>query len=210
MTTEKRININFSSLIDLKAELFKKQEALKAEKLRREFGQPSAEPPKKKSVKQNAGVQERAKKDLEEKPVSQEEIDLLQQSRTVLEKKAKIYESLTDGNVPNDEVKELYLVDFQRKVLDQKKLGKPKEVEKKIAKGRQRCCGQEHSSRSLQNPGYRQTEAEYDVLHRSYWKIHQTKAVRAPEKHKKRTAVHSVGDVRLSRPTRGQSGVGLS
>ncbi|XP_023233696.1 coiled-coil domain-containing protein 174-like [Centruroides sculpturatus] len=51
--------------------------------------------------------------------------------RTVLEKKAKIYESLTDGNVPNDEVKELYLVDFQRKVLDQKKLGKPKEVEKK-------------------------------------------------------------------------------
>ncbi|XP_067121791.1 coiled-coil domain-containing protein 174-like [Centruroides vittatus] len=126
-----KVFTNNKKLIDLKAELFKKQEALKAEKLRREFGQPSAEPPKKKSLKQNAGVQERAKKDVEEKPVSQEEIDLLQQSRTVLEKKAKIYESLTDGNVPNDEVKELYLVDFQRKVLDQKKLGKPKEVEKK-------------------------------------------------------------------------------
>lgn len=121
MATEKRININFSSLIDLKAELFKKQEALKAEKLRREFGQSSTEPLKKKSqVKQNAGVQERAKKDVEE-TVSQEEIDLLQKSRTALEKKAKIYENLTDGNIPDDEVKELYLVDFQRKVLNKKK-----------------------------------------------------------------------------------------
>ncbi|NXL97412.1 CC174 protein, partial [Tyrannus savana] len=108
-------------LVDLKAELFRKQEEFKKEKLLKDagvFAKPRTSN-KKPSIwtKQNTGVANRASKDVEQKT---EEQDILDQSRKKLEEKAKLYEKMTKGDFPDEETEDLYLVDFTQKIIDKR------------------------------------------------------------------------------------------
>ncbi|NXG23884.1 CC174 protein, partial [Grallaria varia] len=113
------LDVAASSLVDLKAELFRKQEEFKKEKLLKDagvFAKPRTTN-KKPSIwtKQNAGVANRATKDVEEKT---EEQDILDKSRKKLEEKAKLYEKMTKGDFPDEETEDLYLVDFTQKIIE--------------------------------------------------------------------------------------------
>ncbi|NXO58238.1 CC174 protein, partial [Aramus guarauna] len=106
-------------LVDLKAELFRKQEEFKKEKLLKDagiFAKPKTSN-KKPSIwnKQNTGVANRAEKDVEQKA---EEEHILDKSRKKLEEKAKLYEKMTKGDFPDEETEDLYLVDFTQKIID--------------------------------------------------------------------------------------------
>ncbi|KFO84287.1 Coiled-coil domain-containing protein 174, partial [Buceros rhinoceros silvestris] len=106
-------------LVDLKAELFRKQEQFKKEKLLKDagiFSKPKTSN-KKPSIwtKQNTGVANRAEKDVEQKA---EEEHILDKSRRKLEEKAKLYEKMTKGDFPDEETEDLYLVDFTQKIID--------------------------------------------------------------------------------------------
>ncbi|NXY85215.1 CC174 protein, partial [Alcedo cyanopectus] len=116
---KKPLDVAASSLVDLKAELFRKQEAFKKEKLLKDAGvftKPKTTN-KKPSVwnKQNTGVAKRAEKDAEK--VAEEE-HILDKSRKKLEEKAKLYEKMTKGDFPDEETEDLYLVDFTQKIID--------------------------------------------------------------------------------------------
>ncbi|NXR18981.1 CC174 protein, partial [Cinclus mexicanus] len=116
---KKPLDVAASSLVDLKAELFRKQEEFKKEKLLKDagvFAKPRTSN-KKSSLwtKQNTGVVNRAAKDVEEKA---EEQDILDKSRKKLEEKAKLYEKMTKGDFPDEETEDLYLVDFTQKIID--------------------------------------------------------------------------------------------
>ncbi|KAM4893693.1 coiled-coil domain-containing protein 174 isoform 1-T1 [Sylvia borin] len=116
---KKPLDVAASSLVDLKAELFRKQEEFKKEKLLKDagvFGKPRTSN-KKPSIwtKQNTGVVNRAAKDVEQKA---EEQDILDKSRKKLEEKAKLYEKMTKGDFPDEETEDLYLVDFTQKIID--------------------------------------------------------------------------------------------
>ncbi|XP_050835091.1 coiled-coil domain-containing protein 174 [Serinus canaria] len=116
---KKPLDVAASSLVDLKAELFRKQEEFKKEKLLKDagvFAKPRTSN-KKPSIwtKQNTGVVNRAAKDVEQKA---EEQDILDQSRKKLEEKAKLYEKMTKGDFPDEETEDLYLVDFTQKIID--------------------------------------------------------------------------------------------
>ncbi|XP_022251431.1 coiled-coil domain-containing protein 174-like isoform X2 [Limulus polyphemus] len=127
-------------LIDLKAELFRKREDFKQAKLQKELGNATPYSQEKKInvwSRKNKGVLERAQKDLETKT---EEDDVLTKSsfltwwylhytshtlqdyvtiRAALERKAKLYEHITEGRIiPEDEENERYLVNFQKKSVD--------------------------------------------------------------------------------------------
>ncbi|XP_064461635.1 coiled-coil domain-containing protein 174-like [Ornithodoros turicata] len=121
MNSGKRtLQASMSSLIDLKAELLRKQEALKQQRLKgpKEKGV-NLEHKSSKSIwdRPKAPAKERAKKD-DIQDISQENEDL-QRSRAALEHKAKLYEQLTSGRVmPDDEQNELYMVNFQQKAVD--------------------------------------------------------------------------------------------
>ncbi|KAG7283214.1 hypothetical protein CRUP_004956 [Coryphaenoides rupestris] len=113
--------VTASSLVDLKAELYRKQDQFKRDQL----GQGSAGPATKTKVtvkkpnvwsKQNAGVSERQQKDVE--PAS-EETTRLDNSR--LEEKAKLYEQMTKGDLPDEETEAMFLVDFTQKIINKKK-----------------------------------------------------------------------------------------
>lgn len=122
MDKKKLLDVTAASLVDLKAELFRKQEEFKHEKLSKDAGgasKPRAAP-KKPSIwsKQNSGVTARAERDVEEKT---EEDDSLEKSRRRLEEKAQLYEKMTKGDFPDEETEELYLVDFAQKIIDKKK-----------------------------------------------------------------------------------------
>ncbi|XP_069822804.1 coiled-coil domain-containing protein 174 [Dendropsophus ebraccatus] len=119
---KKVLDVTAASLVDLKAELFRKQEEFKHEKLAKAAGgipKPRATL-KKPNIwsKQNAGVTARAEKDVEEKT---EEDDSLKKSRKKLEEKAHLYEKMAKGDFPDEETEELYLVDFAQKIIDKKK-----------------------------------------------------------------------------------------
>ncbi|XP_056380906.1 coiled-coil domain-containing protein 174 isoform X2 [Hyla sarda] len=119
---KKVLDVTAASLVDLKAELFRKQEEFKHEKLAKAAGvvpKPRATL-KKPNIwsKQNTGVTARAEKDVEEKT---EEDDSLEKSRKKLEEKAQLYEKMTIGDFPDEETEELYLVDFAQKIIDKKK-----------------------------------------------------------------------------------------
>ncbi|NWS68662.1 CC174 protein, partial [Crotophaga sulcirostris] len=106
-------------LVDLKAELFRKQEEFKKEKILKDagiFAKPKASN-KKPNIwnKQNTGVANRAEKDVEQKA---EEEHILDKSRKKLEEKAKLYEKMTKGDFPDEETEDLYLVDFTQKIID--------------------------------------------------------------------------------------------
>ncbi|NXU53173.1 CC174 protein, partial [Turnix velox] len=116
---KKPLDVAASSLVDLKAELFRKQEEFKKEKLLKDagiFAKPRTTN-KKPSIwsKQNTGVANRAEKDVEQKT---EEEDMLDKSRKKLEEKAKLYEKMTKGDFPDEETEDLYLVDFTQKIID--------------------------------------------------------------------------------------------
>nr|XP_005488393.1 coiled-coil domain-containing protein 174 [Zonotrichia albicollis] len=116
---KKPLDVAASSLVDLKAELFRKQEEFKKEKLLKDagvFAKPRTSN-KKPSIwtKQNTGVGNRAAKDVEQKA---EEQDILDKSRKKLEEKAKLYEKMTKGDFPDEETEDLYLVDFTQKIID--------------------------------------------------------------------------------------------
>ncbi|NXN77552.1 CC174 protein, partial [Bombycilla garrulus] len=116
---KKPLDVAASSLVDLKAELFRKQEEFKKEKLLKDagvFAKPRTSN-KKPNIwtKQNTGVVNRAAKDVEQKA---EEQDILDESRKKLEEKAKLYEKMTKGDFPDEETEDLYLVDFTQKIID--------------------------------------------------------------------------------------------
>lgn len=113
---------NSASLVELKAELFKKQEEFKLQKLSSDTagyirGKPSS-CQKKPSLfsKKNSGVTDRAEKDYEEKL---EEEDVFERSKRSLENKALLYDQFADGGeIPEEDGSGLYLVDFQKKALN--------------------------------------------------------------------------------------------
>ncbi|XP_050392698.2 coiled-coil domain-containing protein 174 [Patella vulgata] len=116
-------HLNSSSMVDLKAELFRKQEEYNKRKLATKDGdyikgKVSDSNKKKGSLfsKQNKGVLERAERDRE---VKIEEEDVHARSRKALEAKAKLYDKMTNSSdIPEEDGSGTYLVDFQRKVID--------------------------------------------------------------------------------------------
>ncbi|XP_029989841.1 coiled-coil domain-containing protein 174 isoform X2 [Sphaeramia orbicularis] len=123
MDKKKPFNVTASSLVDLKAELYRKQEQFKQEKLNQEnTGTPfkSKDKVKKPTVwsKQNAGVSARAEKDAEQLLEEQKTLDT---SRSKLEEKARLYEQMTKGDFPDEETESLFLVDFTQKIIDKKR-----------------------------------------------------------------------------------------
>ncbi|XP_053492550.1 coiled-coil domain-containing protein 174 [Ictalurus furcatus] len=127
---KKQYNVTASSLVDLKAELYRKQEAFKQDKLAQDAGTASKSHnhTKKPSVwsKQNQGVTARAQKDVEK---TAEEEQSLDRSRQKLEEKARLYEQMTKGDFPDEETESLYLVDFTQKIIEQKRAAQSREDE---------------------------------------------------------------------------------
>ncbi|XP_029947644.1 coiled-coil domain-containing protein 174 isoform X2 [Salarias fasciatus] len=118
---KKPFEVTASSLVDLKAELYRKQEQFKQEKLGKDSGGYKAKPNIKKPnvwSKQNAGVSARAAKDAEQ--LSEEQITL-DTSKRKLEEKARLYEQMTKGDFPDEETEGLFLVDFTQKIIDKKR-----------------------------------------------------------------------------------------
>eukprot|EP00069_Balaena_mysticetus_P003103 bmy_16392T0 len=119
---KKPLDVTASSLVDLKAELFRKQEEFKQEKLLKDAGVLGKPKPttKKPSIwsRQNAGVSNRAEKDAEQKIEEQKTLD---KAREKLEEKAKLYEKMTNGDFIDEEVEDMYLVDFTQKIIDKHK-----------------------------------------------------------------------------------------
>lgn len=123
MDKKPALKVTASSLVDLKAELYRKQEQFKRDQL----GQGSQAPGtttkgnvKKPNVwsKPNAGVAERQQKDVEQ---ASEEEPSLEKSRRRLEEKAKLYEQMVKGDLPDEETEAMFLVDFTQKIIDKKK-----------------------------------------------------------------------------------------
>lgn len=120
---KKPFSVTASSLVDLKAELYRKQEQFKQEKLGQQStgaGFTSKPKVKKPNVwsKQNAGVSARAEKDAEQLSEEQRSLDT---AKRKLEEKAKLYEQMTKGDFPDEETEGLFLVDFTQKIIDKKK-----------------------------------------------------------------------------------------
>ncbi|KAL0978358.1 hypothetical protein UPYG_G00169460 [Umbra pygmaea] len=119
---KKQYDVTASSLVDLKAELYRKQEQFKHEKLEQDAGTSvkSKLKIKKPNVwsKQNEGVSERAEKDEQQ---ATEEDKTLDMAKRKLEEKAKLYDQMTKGDFPDEETEALFLVDFTQKIIDQKR-----------------------------------------------------------------------------------------
>ncbi|XP_043238779.1 coiled-coil domain-containing protein 174-like [Amphibalanus amphitrite] len=133
MDKEKKIEIGTSSLVDLKAELHRKQQ--ESRNLHRGSDRPTAVGTSGKSKiwsktstarasgktaawsKSNAGVERRDQRDREE---TEQETKDLDRSRTVLEAKAMIYDRLQTGTeaLEDDSTNEQFLVNFQQKAID--------------------------------------------------------------------------------------------
>ncbi|XP_027859443.1 coiled-coil domain-containing protein 174 [Xiphophorus couchianus] len=120
---KKTLEVAASTLVDLKAELYRKQEQFRREKL----GQENAEAGLKTKVtskkpniwiKQNAGVSARAAKDAEQLAEEQVTLDT---ARRKLEEKARLYDQMTKGDFPDEETEALYLVDFTQKIINKKR-----------------------------------------------------------------------------------------
>lgn len=119
---KKPFSVTASSLVDLKAELYRKQEQFKKEKLGQEnVGAGSVLKAKEKKPniwsKQNPGVSARAEKDAEQLAEEQNNLD---NSKRKLEEKARLYEQMTKGDFPDEETEGLFLVDFTQKIIDKR------------------------------------------------------------------------------------------
>ncbi|XP_062853080.1 coiled-coil domain-containing protein 174 [Trichomycterus rosablanca] len=127
---KKQYKVTASSLVDLKAELYRKQEAFKQERLGQDAGTAvkSHTTNKKPNIwsKPNQGVNERAQKDVEKTAEEEQKLD---KSRQKLEEKARLYEQMTKGDFPDEETESLYLVDFTQKLIEQKKVSQRREAE---------------------------------------------------------------------------------
>ncbi|XP_072238363.1 coiled-coil domain-containing protein 174 [Leuresthes tenuis] len=120
---KKPLDVAASSLVDLKAELYRKQEQFKREKLGQENvdgGLKAKVTVKKPNIwtKQNAGVSARAAKDAEQ--LAEEQISL-DTAKRKLEEKARLYDQMTKGDFPDEETEGLYLVDFTQKIINKKR-----------------------------------------------------------------------------------------
>ncbi|XP_068598789.1 coiled-coil domain-containing protein 174-like [Brachionichthys hirsutus] len=120
---KKPFAVTASSLVDLKAELYRKQEQFKQEKLRQDDAGAGVAPKakvKKPNVwsKQNAGISARAEKDAEQLAEEQSSLDT---AKRKLEEKAKLYEQMIKGDFPDEETEGLFLVDFTQKIIDKKR-----------------------------------------------------------------------------------------
>ncbi|XP_067907540.1 coiled-coil domain-containing protein 174 [Heterodontus francisci] len=154
---KKAFDVTAASLVDLKAELYRKQEEFKHDKLLKEAGAPfKAKPVNKKPniwIKQNAGVSDRAEKDVEE---SIEEQQTLDKSKQRLEEKAKLYEQMTKGDLPDEETESMYLVDFTQKIFDKQKelqaLRDSEAAKKAVESEKDEDAVPESEIASLQNP----------------------------------------------------------
>uniref|UniRef100_A0A3Q2QFR8 Coiled-coil domain containing 174 n=1 Tax=Fundulus heteroclitus TaxID=8078 RepID=A0A3Q2QFR8_FUNHE len=135
---KKTLEVAASSLVDLKAELYRKQEQFKQEKLGQETPEAGLKikfNSKKPNIwsKPNAGVTARAAKDAEQ--LAEEQVNL-DTARRKLEEKARLYEQMTKGDFPDEETEGLYLVDFTQKIIDKKRetlAQKEKEDEEKAS-----------------------------------------------------------------------------
>ncbi|XP_076870672.1 coiled-coil domain-containing protein 174 [Brachyhypopomus gauderio] len=131
MDKKKQYNVTASSLVDLKAELYRKQESFKQERLAKDTGAvPTLHTKTKKPSiwsKQNEGVSARAQRDVEK---ATEEENTLDKSRQKLEEKARLYEQMTKGDFPDEETESLYLVDFTQKIIDQNRGAPSRQAEK--------------------------------------------------------------------------------
>ncbi|XP_051752325.1 coiled-coil domain-containing protein 174 [Ctenopharyngodon idella] len=118
---KKPYNVTASSLVDLKAELYRKQEQFKHDRLGQDAGaaQKSKTKIKKPNIwsKQNEGVNVRAQRDVQQ---TTEEENTLDKSRQKLEEKARLYEQMTKGDFPDEETESLFLVDFTQKIINQR------------------------------------------------------------------------------------------
>ncbi|ESO85019.1 hypothetical protein LOTGIDRAFT_236038 [Lottia gigantea] len=130
--------LSSASMIDLKAELFRKQEEYKKKKAEILStsegyikGKVEDSGSKKKTniwSKKNKGVLERAQRDFE---IKAEEEDVNEKSRKALEAKARLYDKITNSSeIPEEDGSGTYLVDFQRKVIDS--------IDEKIEKNREK------------------------------------------------------------------------
>ncbi|CAG2239487.1 Coiled-coil domain-containing protein 174 [Mytilus edulis] len=113
-------------IIDLKAELFRKQEEFKQQKLQSSStSYVKSRPIEKKSTvwsKQNVGVLQRAQKDLESKAEDENEYEksrFVYISNESFREKSKLYEQISKGGgIPEEDGSKVFLVDFQKKVID--------------------------------------------------------------------------------------------
>ncbi|XP_065120574.1 coiled-coil domain-containing protein 174 [Paramisgurnus dabryanus] len=120
-TKKKQYKVTASSLVDLKAELYRKQEEFKQDRLGQDAGDAHTQKIKIKKPniwsKQNEGVNARAQKDVQQ--TTEEELTL-DKSRQKLEEKARLYEQMTKGDFPDEETESLYLVDFTQKIINRR------------------------------------------------------------------------------------------
>lgn len=108
MNMTKKINVNFSSLVGLKAELLRKQAEVNEVKLKTEPINTPSPLSKKKSKKTVVNDAERNTK----RTIDSEDIVAHKKSKLMLEAKARLYERLKKSKNNNDK----FLVDFENKV----------------------------------------------------------------------------------------------
>ncbi|GFS12499.1 coiled-coil domain-containing protein 174 [Elysia marginata] len=145
-----------SSMVDLKAELFRKQEEFKKQKEKNAlFTRPTKSVKDTKSIwsKQNSGVLARAQKDLATKEKDDEEEEMLVKSRRILEQKTKVYDSITSSStIPEEDGSEYFLVDFQKKAIDviveEREKGRKLEEQKKEEEAERKSLSAEISAAS--------------------------------------------------------------
>ncbi|KAI9001686.1 hypothetical protein BC832DRAFT_593978 [Gaertneriomyces semiglobifer] len=118
MWKRKEIAVSSSSVVDLKAELFRKKEEFEKAKLQ---GDTTLRPVSTKPIKKppkNKGVEQRAQRDQHSEP---ETIGAtLESSWVALQRKAKLYEKLAQegGSLEDDEKEDGALVDFLQKTIE--------------------------------------------------------------------------------------------
>ncbi|XP_031832189.1 uncharacterized protein LOC116426798 [Nomia melanderi] len=106
MNASKKINVNFSSLVGLKAELLRKQTEVNEVKLKSEINRTI--PKVKKKIKK---VKEKSSEGNVEKAEYIEDVNTHKKSKLMLEAKARLYERLKKSKNNNDN----FLVDFTNK-----------------------------------------------------------------------------------------------
>lgn len=107
MNNTKKINVNFSSLVGLKAELLKKQHEVNEAKLKSEIDHTISKLQKKKSRK----IEKASKKENSKMPEYIEDVDTHKKSKLMLEAKARLYDRLKKSRTTNEN----FLVDFTNK-----------------------------------------------------------------------------------------------
>ncbi|KAL1918708.1 uncharacterized protein VTP21DRAFT_2730 [Calcarisporiella thermophila] len=128
MQRSKPIEINSSSLVDLRAELVKASEEQKRRRITTNGASSykkdvprsrssSGKPGVKEWARRNRGVESRAQRDYSLREPDEE--DYIEKSRLALERKSKIYEKMSQmEDLPENAAEEL-LVDFERKMWEQ-------------------------------------------------------------------------------------------